>query len=419
MKWVSKDFSCYASDAYAHFVVMSIVRHAPHDVFKTLLASLIPNVSHLISHKFGIVTLHAAYSSKWCGKLDCQLLLLSVLKENVSVMKRWEGYPVLEDVLQKNPTLQKRLLPRLFDLCDKLVSQKEAIQFPFVQKLVYAYVKCGTREEVSELCETLRPYLASISTTREGAPLASLAFSLTEPKRRKEILQNFKDNLGEISTNKYGAPVIARLFDLLYDAQMLQKYVVADMTAHIGQVFSSPYGYLILMHLLTPHKERKDKFLLQNWHEHNLFSVENKEWNHHTWLTADYQTEVIEICSKPAQASHLLCLPAVVKSVIQYLKTTENKEKINRHQAFLVCREILHVEETEPMYRAAFSLTEADREVLRGFVGTKAAAEEEASTKKSPRKVEKKEKTTKKRARPADESAPKKDKSTKKVKKSQ
>lgn len=385
MKWLSQDFSLYATDAYAHFVVMSLIRHAPHDTFRSLLASLVPNVAQLITHKFGIETLHSAYSSKWCALLDKQLLLLAIFKENVSVMKRWEGYPVLEDVLHKNATLRKRLLSRLFDLSDKLVSQKDSVQFPFVQRLVHAYVVEGTKDEVSELCDTLRPHLPAIATSKEGAPLASLAFALTEPKKRKEILHGFQEKLGEISTSKYGAPVIARLFDLLYDPQILTKYLVSDMVKHIGQIINSPYGYLIFMHLLTPEDERKKKFLLANWWEHNLYALGNKEWNHHTWLTPAFEVEVVEICSKPATASHLVALPPIVEGFLAYIGDEANKAKANRHHVFLLAREILHVTETQPPYRAALNLSAEKQATLQALAGQKEDEEVEESS-KSPKK---------------------------------
>lgn len=364
LKWTSKDFTTNATDAYAHFVVAALIRHVPHDAFTKLLANVIPAVPQLVSHKFGIEVLHAAYSSRWCSPADRSLLLLAVFKDNVAVMKRWPGFPDIEAVLQQNPTLQRRLLTRLFDLSDKLVSQKEAVGFPFVQRLVCAYVRCGTRDEVSELCDTLRPHIATIATTREGAPLASLAFSLTEPKKRKEVLHNLNAKLGELSTNKYAAPVVARLFDLLYDAQMLNKYVVKDLAEHIGQVVNSPYGYQILMHLLTPHEARKQRFLLPNWQEHNLYSVENKAWNHHTWLAADMAKETVEICSKPAATAHLTALPLLVRAFLAYATDEANSAKLNKHHAALIAREVLHVSQQEALYAAALQLTKEEVAVL-------------------------------------------------------
>ncbi|GET89346.1 hypothetical protein, conserved [Leishmania tarentolae] len=364
LKWVSKDFSTYATDAYAHFVVCALVRHVPHEAYSKLMTHVIPCVPQLVAHKFGIEVLHSVYSSRWCRPGDRSLLLLAVFKDNLAVMKRWPGYPEVEGVLKQNPSLQRRLLSRLFDLSDKLVSQKEAIVYPFVQRLVGAYVRCGTRDEVSELCDTLRPHITAISGTREGAPLASLAFSLTEPKKRKEVLHSFNTQLGDLCTSKYAAPVIARLFDLLYDAQMLRKYVANDLAEHIGQVINSPYGYQILMHLLTPHEDRKWKFLLPNWREHNLFSMENKEWNHHTWLTSTFVPETVEICSKPAVTSHLAALPMLVKAFIKYATDEANSAKLNRHHAALIAREVLHVVQHEPLYKASIHLSAEEEQAL-------------------------------------------------------
>lgn len=388
LKWVSKDFATYATDAYAHFVVCALIRHVPHEAYTKLMAHVIPCVPQLVSHKFGIEVLHAVYSSRWCSPSDRSLLLLAVFKDNVAVMKRWPGYPDVEAVLKQNPSLQRRLLTRLFDLSDKLVSQKDAVGYPFVQRLVGAYVRCGTRDEVSELCDTLRPHIAAIAATREGAPLASLAFSLTEPKKRKEVLHSFNAQLGELSTSKYAAPVIARLFDLLYDAQMQRKYLATDLAAHIGQVVNSPYGYQILMHLLTPHEERKWRFLLPNWREHNLYSVENAEWNHHTWLTAAYAAETVEICSKPATTSHLAALPMLIKAFLKYATDEANSAKLNRHHAALIAREVLHVVEHEPLYRAALQLCPSEEAALAKLAPAQGKRERDESDAAAPADAE-------------------------------
>lgn len=363
-QWVKKDFFPCATDAYGHFVVMGLIRHANRETFSTsLLPAVLPAVPQLIGHKFGVQVLHAVYSSRWSSAADRDRLLLGIFKDPEAMMKRWVGYPVLEDILAKNPpALKKRLLPRLFDLVEKLISQKEAVEYPLVQRLSYAFLKTGTREEVSELCDSLRPHLVTVATTREGAPLASLTFSLTHPKKRKEILRAFKDNLGELATSKYSAPVVARLFDLLYDVQLVKKYVANDMAEHIGNIVNSEYGFRILMHLLTPRPARKEKFLFPNWFVHNLYSTQNTSWNHHTWLTGEYEEEEVEICSRPAMASHLQVLPDLVRAFLAYAE--EKKEKLNKQHAGLIAREILLVEAAEGKYNEALALSTAERSAL-------------------------------------------------------
>ncbi|CCW64300.1 unnamed protein product [Phytomonas sp. EM1] len=364
-KWVSKDLAAYSTDSYAHFVVNALIRHASHDIFDLLLTRFIPIVPQLISNKFGINVLHFVYSSHWCKSDDRDLILLAVFRDNTAVMRQWNGYPVLEDIIRRNPHLQKRLLTRLFDLGDKLVSHKGAVGYPFVQRLIHAFMCYGTRDEVSELCATLRPHLATVALTREGAPLASLAFGLTDPPKRKEILRSFADNLSELSTGKYSAPVIARLFDLLYDAQLLHKYILKELRQNIRMLIDSPYGYLIIIHLLTPHQDRKDRLLLPNWSQHNLFSIENTEWNHHTWLTSNYTEEVIEFCSKPAMNSHLLSLPAIVESFLMVLAEEDlAAPKLNRLHTGIIARELLTVIEHEPLYKSSLHLSKEQLALL-------------------------------------------------------
>ncbi|CCW71028.1 unnamed protein product [Phytomonas sp. Hart1] len=386
-KWVSNDLAAYGTDAYAHFVVNALIRHAPHNMFNLLLTRFIPIVSKLITNKFGIDVLHSVYSSRWCKAADRDLIILAVFRDSMAVMRQWSGYPVLEDVLRQNPPLQKRLLAHLFELGDKLVSHKGAVGYPFVQRLVHAFIRYGTRDEVSELCVTLRPYLATLAFTREGAPLASLVFVLTDPPKRKEILRSFADNLCELSTGKYSAPVMARLFDLLYDPHFLQKYILKDLKNHIRMLVDSPYGYLIIIHLLSPHQDRKDKLLLSNWSEHNLFSLENTEWNHHTWLTSNYEEEVIEFCSKPAINSHLLSLPTIVESFLTVLAEEDlTAPKLNRLHAGIIARELLRVVEHEPLYKSSLKLTKEQLTLLNNFTPATGKRHSREDSEPSPQK---------------------------------
>lgn len=406
-KSIQADFVTCATDGYAHFVVMAVIRHATRDTFKNVLSAIIPAVPQLVTHKFGVHVIHSAYSSRWTTAADRDMLIMGIYKDNQAVMKRWEGFPVLEHVLSRNRSIQKRLLTRLFELVEKLISQKEAVGFPFVQRLALAFLKTGTREEVSELCDSLRPYLGDIAQTREGAPLASLTFSLTHPKKRKEILRTFKDNLGELSTGKYSAPVIARVLDLLYDIQLAKKYLVEDMSEHIGQIIGSEYGFRIIMHLLTPHESRKNRFLFPNWLEHNLYSVENENWNHHTWLTGDYEEEVVEVCGKPAMTSHLQHLPPLLHAFLAYATDEKNATRLNRRNAGLIAREVLRVTGEEPAYKIALGLKPKDVSLLQklspasggkrehdedGPVG--ADETEEVEEKAPPKKASKKEKSS-------------------------
>eukprot|EP00796_Vickermania_ingenoplastis_P009236 gene9236-6489_t len=397
-----KDFLTCTTDAYGHFVVMAVIRHANRDVFTKLLNALIPIVPQAVSHKFGVHVLHCAYSSRWSTSSDRDRLCLGVFKYDPSAMKRWVGYPAIEDVVQNNPDIQKHLLTRLFDLVEKLISQKESIGFPFVQRLAFAFLKAGTREEVSELCDTIRPHCAAIAVTREGALLSSLTFSLTHPKKKKEILRDFKERLGELSIGKYSAPVVARFFDLLYDIQLMNKYIANDSIAHIGQLINNEYGYRIMMHLLTPHASRKERYLLPNWMEHNLFSLENTKWNRHTWLTGDYEQEEVEICSKPALNSHLQVLPAFVSAFLSYARDEKNAAKLNRQHAGLLAREILRVNSEEPRFCQALDLKPKDLEFLQRLSpasGVKRDREElvektDGAMRKHPKKEKKTSSTT-------------------------
>jgi pumilio homology domain family member 6 len=400
---LATDFGAFCNDAFAHFVVCALIRHAPHHQYRKLLGMLVPIVPTIVSHKFGMQVMHAAYTSRLCSALDRNLLILGVFKDSVSVMKHWRGYPVLEDIISKELDHQKRLLQRLFDLSDKLVSLKEAIELPFVQRLVYAFLRYGTKHEITELCVTVKSQLNLLCETREGSVLASLAFSLLEPRARKEVLRLIGERLPEFAVGKYSAPVIARLFDLVYDAQLLHKYIAAGIEAEMVNVINSPYGFLILVHLLTPNEARRDHVMLPGWKEHNLYSTGNSNWNTHEWLDVDYKKETVEICSKPAARSHLNVLPALVQKFLQLIGDAAVAPKLNKTHVGLIARELLNCVENEPAYQAALKLTAADSTLLQSVLPNKDQKRlrgEDSEEKDAAAKKHRVEEATPKRARP-------------------
>lgn len=369
---LATDFVTFCNDAFAHFVVCALVRHAPHHQYRKLLGMLVPIVPNIVSHTFGMQVMHAAYTSRLCSALDRNLLILGVFKDSVSVMKHWKGYPVLEDIVALELDHQKRLLQRLFDLSDKLVSLKEAIELPFVQRLVYAFLRFGTKHEITELCVTIKPKLSVLCDTKEGSVLASLAFSLLEPRARKEALRSVGERLSEFVVSKYSAPVVARLFDLVYDAQLLHKFVAAGIEAEMPNVINSPYGFMILIHLLTPDEERRDRVMHPGWKEHNLYSLGNPKWNTHEWLDVEYKKETVEICSKPAVRSHLNVLPALVQKFLQLVGDAAVMPTLNKTHVGLIAREILHcVNEEAPAYKEALPLTPGDVALLKSVLPNK------------------------------------------------
>jgi pumilio homology domain family member 6 len=368
---LSSDFTAFCNDAFAHFVVCALVRHAPHQQYRKILGMLVPIVPAIVSHKFGMQVVHAAYSSKLCSALDRNLLLLGVFKDSVSVMKHWKGYPVLEDIISQELDHQKRLLQRLFDLSDKLVSVKDAIALPFVQRLVYAFLRFGTKHEITELCVTIKPQLSTLCETREGSVLASLTFSLLEPRARKEALRSISERLSEFVVGKYSSPVIARLFDLVYDAQLLHKFVAAGVEVEMQNIINSPYGFSILIHLVTPDDSRRERVMLPGWKEHNLYSTGNKRWNTHEWLDVEYKKETVEFCNKPAMRTHLNVLPSIVQKFLQLIGDAAVVKTLNKTHVGLIAREVLNCVENEPAYQSALKLTPGDVALLTSVLPNK------------------------------------------------
>lgn len=352
---LSKDFATYACDSFGHYVVIALFKHAPHALFRKLLAVLINDCATLCKHAVGLRVIHTAYTSKLCTAGDKNLMLLGVFKDGVAVMKNWKGYPDIEAILAQEKDQQKRLVAYLYSLVDKLVCQKDAYTFPFVQRLTLIFMRFGNKDDVMDMCDSLRPHLQNlVSSGKDGALLASLTFSLLEPKMRKEPLRLFSQAFLENATGKFSAPVMARLFDIVYDAQLLSKFVVEPLLANLPAIIDSPYGYLILIHILTPSLAQKDRLWTPSWNEYNLYSRENKKWNTHTWLDNDFNEETVEICPKPAEQTHIAILRPIIEALVQIGESFE-ESKVQPYRFGLVAREAVNLAQHDASYKAVFA----------------------------------------------------------------
>lgn len=363
---LAKQFVHYSTDAYAHYVVCAMFRHVPHALYNQLLKLVLNNMPALIKHKFGMLVINAAYTNKLCSQADRNHVVLGVFKDSVAIMKSWPGYPILEDILGGEGEHKKRLITSLFNLVDKLVSVKEAYELPFVQRMVAAFIRHGTKSEVMELCQTLKPQVVKLMATKEGSELASLVFALLHPKSRKDVLRQVSENFVELACDKFAAPVVARMFDLVYDGQLLYKFLSSQLVEAMPTILSSPYAHLIILHLLTPDEGRKRRALFPNWFDHNLYSQGNANWNTHHWLDDHHNKETVEICPKDAQRTHVMVLGPIVRKFFEFAAAAADREapEFPRHFVGRVAKEIHHLMENEPLYAEAMAVTPEEAALL-------------------------------------------------------
>jgi pumilio family protein 6 len=367
------NFTQYCTDGFAHFAIEALIRHATKADYRSMFNLVLNVMNSLATHKCGIRVVNALYNHKLSSTTEKHLLVLGIFKDSVAVMKSWKGYPMLEEIIEHEASHRKRILTSLFDVTDKLVSQKEAVDYPFVQRLLCILFARGGKEQVEELAASIKGNLVAMAATREGARLASMAIGVLAPRSRKVVLQAVLENFEELTMGKYSPPFVARCFDLTYDPQMAQKFLVAPLVAKIGPVAGSPYGCRILLHMLTPEADRKAKVMLPGYEEHNLYSRSNKNWNHHLWYDSKFEEEIVEICPKSAEASHQAMLGPIAKAFVETVCKVKGLEENKTLKGFVarIASEMLHVHETFPAYRKALDLDDDAIAILQSLQSNK------------------------------------------------
>jgi pumilio family protein 6 len=409
LTWMSSDFAAFCTDAFAHFIVEALIRHASLTMFRQIVALLIPAMPVVVQVKCGVKVVHSVYSNKMSNTLEKNLIILGIFKDSVQLMKTWPGYPVLEDILEHKSPQQKRILATLFGLTDKLVG-KGAADLPFVQRLLCALFRRGVKHEVEELAVTIKSHIKSMLPSKEGATLASVAFAVMQPRSRKEALRDLAGGFLDAATNKFSAPFVARVFDLTYDPQMAMKFLVAPFLENIEAIVASPFGCRVLLHMLTPDAARKEKVLFPSWTEHNLYSRGNTAWNHHTWLDADMEEETVEICAKSAETSHAVVIAPIVKKFVAVFcgadsigsaepKSLDGESRATKGFVGCIASEVMNLVHNEPTYAAALGLDAQEIAGLQAAKSNKKGRDAEPEIEVAPvRKSARVEKTPAKKA---------------------
>eukprot|EP00658_Telonema_sp_P-2_P005429 TRINITY_DN12026_c0_g1_i2.p1 TRINITY_DN12026_c0_g1~~TRINITY_DN12026_c0_g1_i2.p1 ORF type:complete len:382 (+),score=157.73 TRINITY_DN12026_c0_g1_i2:238-1383(+) len=311
--------------------------------------------------------------------------MLGCFKDDVAIMKHWRGYPVLEDILQQEKTYQKRMLTTLYTLVDKLVNPKEAAELPFVQRLATAFLMHGTKHEIMDLAIVCKPKMVTVlkGGNKEASLFATSVFTLLEPKYRKDPLRQVSESFMEFASGKFTAPVVARMFDLVYDAQILSKYLATPLVDNMREIVAGPYAHSILVHLFTPDGERKERLLPPYFAEYNLYSAQNNDWNVHTWLDEEHKPETVEICSKPAHKSHLAVMKPIIAKFVEVLlsglteahKGANEEVKRFRQYGVRLARELIHVMDTDAQYKEVIVASGVDVDALRAIIPVKSQDE--------------------------------------------
>jgi pumilio family protein 6 len=302
------------------------LRHGNHATFRKAATAVIASSTKLVPSKFGLEVVNAVYAHKLTTALERNLLTLSILRDNIAVMKSWRGYPVLEDMLRLETTHAKRLSAALFKVADKFTSQKDVAHLPFVQRLLCALFTVGVEDEVQEVAATLSQNITPLVASREGALLVAKLFTVGAVTKRRDVLRQVAAAFEDIVLTKQGAPMFAHMLDMVYDAQISAKFISGPIVAALPAVLSSPYAHLVILHLLTPDLGRKEKALLPGWlDEFNLYSRENSGWNKHTWHRADgEEAGTVEVCTQPAEKSHAIALKVLLPAIAEFVKKTED-----------------------------------------------------------------------------------------------
>ena len=388
LSFLKSEYVNTCQDAFGHFVVIALFRHANTALYNALYELTQPVVNTLISHKHGMQVLHACYSSRYTNVAEKHQLVLGVFKDSVAIMRRWKGYPILEDILTHLPDDErKRLSSKLFNLVDKLVSKKEALGLPFVQRLVCCALWRGEQSEVQELASSVREFLVDCAQTKEGAPLASLVVSHVPLKERKPVLSAVKTDFVEVITSKHGAPFVARLCDLTYDPQLANKYLVEPIKTHFDAIIASPFGFRVLLHLCTPERSRRSTIFFPNWHDpsHNLYERENMSWNKVQWSNIDGKLSEVEIASHDAEKAHQVIISGLWPTLLPFfLKCQRTSGVVQKSTIAFVTRlvaEILHLRDVCEAFKSVTPLSNDELAALQFVQAKKVRIKEEQELK--------------------------------------
>jgi pumilio family protein 6 len=183
------------------------------------------------------------------------------------------------------------------------ILNKNLINSTLVHTVLHEYLSSCTKEDRAEIIVMVRPLIAELSQTKDGAKAANLCIWHGTNKDRKIIMKALKEHIKDIVTSEYGHLIVLSLLDSVDDTILLKKIILQDILNNLNEIVANDYGKRVILYLVA----RRDT-----------------HYFHPTLIEYLKTGDENETSKKPAEIREKELLDSVIDNLLENIKNNVN-----------------------------------------------------------------------------------------------
>ncbi|KAK0412801.1 hypothetical protein QR680_006418 [Steinernema hermaphroditum] len=261
-------------------VIQAILKSGSKDLRDAVFEELNPELLRLMKSKFGkhiyVKLLRMADESK-------RRIMFDALNGHcVRLLKNTDGAVCLESIFNDFASAEQRFRiasefygndfmffrdqvteRNIADIFEKHPTKKNPGQHPrgtgrahrqytLTHRLLLEYISHCTNEDRATLIASVADRVAEIVHTPDGSAVGMRCVWNGTVKDRKMIVKNFKGLVASACKEQYAHRVLLAIFDSVDDTVLVNKYILSEIGASIGEVCDNKFGQKVLNYLVSP-----------------------------------------------------------------------------------------------------------------------------------------------------------------------
>jgi pumilio family protein 6 len=248
---------------YAKFFVLKILKNGNTYQKNILMQSFYGHCAVLLRNVSAATVLETAYNDHANAEQRNNIVSDFYGKEFILFRNDQTKTATLQQIAKNSPAKIPPIMKNLEEVLENVV-QKETLRHSLTHKLLLDFLTYCTKEQRSNMIETLKDHLPEFSHTREGSRAAMICVWHASVKERKAIVKSFKDLAIKSAQDEFSRRVLFAIFDSVDDTILVNKFITEELSNNIADLIYHKHGVWTLHYLVHPrHYQVFGKGLIQ------------------------------------------------------------------------------------------------------------------------------------------------------------
>lgn len=233
---------------YAKNILKTLLKVGSSFVKKSILEACYGNVLKLISNNVSCALFEKIYVE--VASNDEKFLLKQEFYSDIYKKSKDKNIKTLSDIYLKAPEMKSGILSSVKANLTKILN-KNLINSTLVHSALYEYLSECNAEDRTEINALIRPLIAELSQTKNGAKAGILCIWHGNNKDRKLIMKTLKEHVKDIMTSEHGHLMIIALLDCVDDTVLLKKILLQEVLSNLNEIILNEYGRLVILYIVA------------------------------------------------------------------------------------------------------------------------------------------------------------------------